>query len=597
MSLMDRTLKCAAILLVSILWLQGNAVAQLTAPSGGSGISLSTPSLTTTPTIERSSATPSPDALIFDGVINPREYRMGPGDILQMRLWASGEPYSLMVSPENILIIPRLGEFNVQGKTLEQLRDSIKATALQIFKGSKATSQLANGPVSVTLLQPRRILVKVKGEVHAPNVYTLTAGNRADVAVELANKNAIATAATNVTPDVERQRLEYRKQREANRLRPYLGTMDDDDDLSSLRYITVAHADGTSDHVDLVRYNTSHDPRFSPLLREGDVVYVPLKQTRAGEIGVYGAVEAPGLYEFVEGDSLSTMIEAAYGATLNADLSRVELSRTTGTGEDFTTQTIDLAAVKAGRAGDVRLKPGDRIFIRERSEVQPVARVTVRGEVMRPGVYPIKRTDSKLSDIIKAAGGFTPYAFLKGASVVRKPVDNEEKDPTPQEEALQVNRLANLNVEDTANFKLQSQLRDPIVTVDMDKLFKQGDASADITLQDGDVINVPQTSNTVYVWGYVGKKGFIAYKPNEKAEYYIAQAGGYAEGAVESGTRVIKAQTRQWVEPDETTIDPGDEVYVPKHGDFPQGYTLNLITAVGYLTISVASLLLAILRK
>jgi len=537
---------------------------------------------------------PNPEAMIFDGAIDPKEYRMGPGDMLQMRLWTTGEPYSLMVSPENVLIVPRIGEFDVKGKTLDEVRTQIKERALEVFKGARDRAGFADGPVSLTLLQPRRIIVKVKGEVKQQSVFMLTAGNRADVAIEMANKSAVSNSPVIGNADLERQRLEYKKLRESNKMRPFLGNTTED--LSSLRYITVSHSDGTTDRMDLLRYNATHDSRFAPLLREGDVVNVPFTRTMTAAVGIYGAVQSPGLYEFVPGDSLWAMITAVYGPTLNADLSKVELTRMKGSGDDFTVQVVDAAAIRDHRASDIALQSGDRVFVRESIDVRPVARVIVKGEVLQPGVYPIRRSSSKLSEVIHDAGGFTSYAFLKGAAVLRKPLDYIDQDATPLEEALQVNRLANLGVEDTANFRLQSQLRDPVVTVDMYRLFHDGDSSADVTLSDGDVIYIPSTPNTVYVWGYVGKKGYITYKPGEKLDYYIAQAGGYAEGSVKSGTRIIKAQTRQWLEPDDTMIEPGDEIFVPKQGDYPQGYTLNLVTAIGYLLISAATLAITILR-
>ena len=88
------------------------AKAQLTSPGGGMS-SMPVPTLTQ-PSLERSVITPSPDALIFDGFIDPAEYRLGPGDILAYRSWNNNETATLMVSVDMFLVVPRIGEFSVK---------------------------------------------------------------------------------------------------------------------------------------------------------------------------------------------------------------------------------------------------------------------------------------------------------------------------------------------------------------------------------------------------------------------------------------------------------------------------------------------------
>jgi protein involved in polysaccharide export with SLBB domain len=148
-------------------------------------------------------------------------------------------------------------------------------------------------------------------------------------------------------------------------------------------------------------------------------------------------------------------------------------------------------------------------------------------------------------------------------------------------------RLANLDVEDTANFRVQTMVRTGDVKVDMQRLLKDGDPSADVLLRDGDMIVIPTAPNTVYVWGYVGRMGYLPYVENGDVDHYVHAAGGYAPGAVPSDTRIIKAQTKQWVEPNKTTIQPGDEIYVPKEGDFPSNYTLNVVGAIAGITSTI----------
>ena len=561
--------------------------AQLTAPS--SSATMTVPTLSGS-VPDKASAQISPEAMIFDGAVNPHEYRMGPGDVLQYRSWTSNDAQQLMISADQLLVIPRIGEFTVKGKTLEQVKDEVRTHVITLFKKSKAAVDSSQNLFTLSLTQPRRIFVSVLGEVTKPGMYTYTGGTRAVVAINVADR---PIERTTVLGDQVFQREQEKRKREQNRLRPYLG--EGNEKTASLRNIIVTHNDGTTDRIDIPRFNATRDPRFCPLLREGDVIYVPFNKPLGGQIGVYGAVNQPQDFEFIEGDSLWGMISAALGPTPTADITRVELIRMSSNGESYTPQIIDCAAIKTGRSPDIKLEAGDRIFVRDNPDLRELSRVVVKGEVLHPGVYPIHRTNTKLSEVIKQAGGFTPYAFLAGGTLTRQRLDIDNKDITTEDEAKLVGRLSNLAVEDTANFRTLTEVREGYVATDMKRLFEKNEASADVTLRDGDVISIPATPITVYVWGYVGSGGYIPYNQGAGVNYYINASGGYAEGAVIKGTRIIKARTRRWAKPDETTIEPGDEVYVPKEKLYPDDYSLRITqTQVSIISAIVGTLLTAI---
>lgn len=554
-----------------------NAKAQLTAPASSG--SMTVPNLSAS-VPDKASAQISSEAMIFDGAVNPHEYRMGPGDILQYRSWTSNDGQQLMVSTDELLIIPRIGEFSVKGKTLEQVKEEIREHVVTLFKRTKGVSDSSQNLFSLALTQPRRIFVSVLGEVTKPGVYTYTGGTRAVVAISVADRPLEHTA---VFGDEAFQREQEKRKREQDRLRPYLG--EGNEKSASLRNIIVTHNDGTTDRIDIPRFNATHDSRFCPLLREGDVINVPFKRPFAGQTGVYGAVNSPQDFEYLEGDSLWSMIMAALGPVATADLTRIELTRMSADGESYVTQIIDGASIRAGRSPDVQLEAGDRIFVRDNPDLRELSRVVVKGEVLHPGVYPIRRTNTKLSEIVKLAGGFTPYAFLAGGTITRQKLDIDNKDITAEDESKLVGRLSNLATVDTTNFRVLTEVRERYVSVDMKKLFGRNEASADVTLRDGDVISIPATPNTVYVWGYVGSVGYIPYQAGAKVDYYVNAAGGYAEGSVKKGTRIIKARTRRYASPEDTEIEVGDEIYVPKEGTYPPDYSLQRTgTIVGLIS-------------
>jgi len=66
--------------------------------------------------------------------------------------------------------------------------------------------------------------------------------------------------------------------------------------------------------------------------------------------------------------------------------------------------------------------------------------------------------------------------------------------------------------------------------------------------------------------------------------------------ADDAGTRVIKSLTREWVEPSDTMIEPGDFVWVPKEIRYPTSYYLNLISQAASFISVVLSMTVIILQ-
>ncbi|MFI5202666.1 MAG: SLBB domain-containing protein, partial [Candidatus Kapaibacterium sp.] len=201
--------------------------------------------------------------------------------------------------------------------------------------------------------------------------------------------------------------------------------------------------------------------------------------------------------------------------------------------------------------------------------------------------------ETTLSEVVREAGGLTQAAYPAAGVLLRHGYDERLTAGTP-EEVAQIKRLENLGVSDTANFQRQIAMRPPTVDVDMEKLLLQGDHSADVTLNDGDEIDIPTQPTTVYVYGFVNNAGFVQYQKNAPLRYYIAQAGGFANGAEESETAVIKLRSKAWMNASDTKIEPGDEIFVPKVPDFPENYALQNTIAVSGLLMGFASFVISI---
>ncbi|HEY3876451.1 MAG TPA: SLBB domain-containing protein [Candidatus Kapabacteria bacterium] len=561
-----------------------SARAQFTAPAGSKSAlpEITTPKITGPPT--------STEGMTFESAIDPAEYHLGPGDVFEMHYWTSGETFYPAISADNMLLLPNVGAFNIKGKTFAELQDAVNQKIAQSFKNLNPDQP----PISLVLYQPRKIFVTVKGDVENPGVYALSAATRPDIAIDLANKVDIApqSAFNSMQPSIAT--IQKNSEKGLQSVFGVRGTVP-----ASERYITVTHNDGTTDRIDLVRYNGLHDEHAEPPLREGDIIHVPLRQMNAASIGVYGAVVSPGDFEYVSGDSLSTAIRYALGVTANADLHHIELTRTGVDGTPDAPKILDLTAIEAHQAPDLPLLPNDRIIIRALPSEHLAAVVDLRGEVAQPGVYPIADGKTTLSDVIKMAGGLTANAYPAAGTVLRHTYAESLEAGTP-EDIQRSTRLEDLSVADTGNFSRQLSMRRPAVSVDMKRLFVDNDRSADIPLSDGDVITIPKQPTTVYVFGFVNNAGYVSYQKDAPLNYYIAQTGGYANGADKSETAIIKLSTKAWGDPSDAKIEPGDEIFVPKEPDHSEQYNLAVwaaIVAAAGAVIAGISLYVNITRK
>ena len=215
--------------------------------------------------------------------------------------------------------------------------------------------------------------------------------------------------------------------------------------------------------------------------------------------------------------------------------------------------------------------------------------VSIEGEVRRPWTYTLP-PGSTLSTLIVAAGGFTDNAFLRGAILTR--VATREA----QEADLRgiVARIEAETVPATAPdnavrplIELLSSLR-PYgripVRLSHPRLLKG--TPADLPLEEGDVLRVPQKTGTVTVAGALKTAPcaipFAADKPYEE---YIRQAGGHADGAdrehvyllrTDGTTALLSLGFIRWnpaasrwevtaLTGGPPAVGPGDTIVVPRH--------------------------------
>ncbi|MDI6780365.1 MAG: SLBB domain-containing protein [Bacteroidota bacterium] len=494
----------------------------------------------------------------LEGTIDPEKYFVGPSDKIAINIWI-GPPvsFNLTVTPEGTLIIPTVGEVKVSDITLAEVK-KIVLTAVK-------KKYIAND-VSITLIEPRPIIVTVSGNVLNSALYTLSSIDRADRAIQAANK------------------LEQRQ------------TYDELNDIlrnMSTRNIVLKRRDGTMHRVDIPKFLATKEDIYNPYLREGDIVIVTRKNPVKNVIGVYGEVNNPNRFEFVEGDLITDAIKIAYGFTRLANIDSIEFSRLSEDGKILTTELISYEDILSGAKENFTLEPGDRLVIKSKLELREDFRVFLDGEVKYPGTHPITKNTTKLSEIINQAGGFTEYASLKMSEVYRRSVSYDE---------INIERIMSMrgsvSPDDSASYLIETELRlqKEIVNVDFEKLFNNKDVSQDIILKDGDYIRIPSTKRTIYVFGQVVSPGHIPLVKDASLDYYISKCGGLTDAARKGDVRIIKGKTKQWLDPDETTIEEGDHIWVPKKPERTFAYYTTVLSQTASILSVVTGMAFIIIQ-
>lgn len=495
---------------------------------------------------------------LLEGAVDANKYIVGPNDIFSLGIWGVvNTPLPLAVSPEGSLIIPSVGEVAVSGLTLSEAKSRVIAAVRKRFISAEIT---------LTLVSPRRFLVTVTGV--GQGTYPTSAIMRASSLIAFIFSDSLSLMKS--------------------------GTMTYERSSFSMRNIKLLRKNGEAQRIDLYKYFSTRDEKYNPFLREGDVITLQKYDWEGKFLAVQGAVQFPGVYEYINGDDLETAIQLVRGVASVANLDSITVSRM-----DPTATRMEKIYLRYDIDKDFQLQPNDRVYVNAFAEVRRDFNVLVLGEVVRPGNYPITLNTTRLSEIINEAGGLLPNSYLPNSEIYRKLdtffIQTKNRDTLENVYTRRLNDIVS-NKEEKESFDQDLLYKIGRVNVDFDKLEK-GDNSQDIILKNGDIIYIADNRKEVYVYGQVNRPGFVPYKEGADAQYYIDAAGGYGERADEDEIRIIKFKTREWLEPSEATIQSSDFVYVPRIIKRDFAYDIDLISKVAGVIVSVITLTLLVIQS
>ncbi|MFC1489855.1 SLBB domain-containing protein [Candidatus Latescibacterota bacterium] len=536
---------------------------------------------------------PEQSSILLDGNVDSSKYIVGPGDLLGIYLWGEIERYyQIRVLPEGYLIIPTVGSINVNGDTIDEVREKIQAGIGKNYSGLE---------VSVFLIEPRRFRLSISGVVYVPGMHEANAFERVsdlmdragiivpgaesvediipqtnDISSPSETEGSVSSGAGNMgqepssTPITNRAGIIGRSQSNllGRRDRSLINSSAESLSMftlgekrgSSSRSIII-HRNGEEIYADMLRFIKLGDMDANPYVNSGDHIEVPQYK---GDITVLGEVNDQGIYEYKDGDRICDLIRFGGGITSVADTSNAELIRFEPDGLSFNRIPIDLYDAMYINPDKTlyRLLESDRLNVRRKFEYKVLYDVAIEGEVITPGQYTIQKNVSTLTDLIKLAGGFTGNENLEEARLIRrssfaaKDMEYERLKPLPVTER---------SAEENDYVRSYQRTFEGSINIDFVKLFRDNDLSNDVILQEGDTIYIPLVREYVNVMGAVKDPGYIKVKEGADLKYYIEKAGGYNWDANKRERSVIKAKTAQRYKTRymKVEIEGGDTIHIP----------------------------------
>lgn len=348
-------------------------------------------------------------------------------------------------------------------------------------------------------------------------------------------------------------------------------------------------------------------------LQPNDVLFIPTKQEMMEEqtITIHGEVNYPGIYKYASNETLEDFVLQAGGLKNSASTVKVDVARRVMNPKALTNDSISAYtysfALKDGFVIDgtpgFHLMPFDEVYVRKSPGFSKQQNVIVDGEVMFSGTYTLQRKDTRLSDVIKAAGGVNDRGYAAGATLVRKINESERKrleaarkmaleqyEQVAAEEAAKTGKSVDItNSERIKKFQIEDTYS---VGIELDKAIANPGSDADIVLREGDRIVVPQYTGTVKISGEVMYPNAVGFVKGKKASYYIDQAGGFNNKAKRGQTYIIYMNGMVAKVSHNAKPMPGCEIVVPAKATTKMSIaeTMTIGTSVASIATMIATL-------
>lgn len=489
------------------------------------------------------------------------DYVLGPGDTLIVNMWGGvSNRLDRVIDRQGQIELPEAGTLMIDGMTIAQAQEAIQKTL---------STQFQNEHVEISLGRVRTVRVYVVGDVQRPGAYDVSSmstplsalyaaggptsrgslrileqyrGNQLVRKIDLydfllkgvrSNNDRLLPGDTILVPPVGPQVTvegmvhrpaiyELNGEKTLNQVLELAGGVLA---TASLKQINVsrivAHQRRTMLSLELPANPAELSQKLANFKVQGgdDVVIAQILPYNQQAVYLEGHVYRPGRYPYHDGMTITDLVHS-YQDVLPEPADHAELVRLMP--PDFKPETISFNLHDALIGNDsFLLEPFDLIHLFGRYEID-APRVSIDGEVLRPGQYPMSH-GMTVAGLVRMAGGFKRSAYRDEADLSSYVVENGQKV------------LVNHRV------------------VAVEKAL-DGDKSADVALKPGDVVSIRQLAGwqdigaSVTINGEVEHAGSYGIEDGERLSSVLKRAGGFTAGAYPAAAVLERVQVRELAE-------------------------------------------------
>ncbi len=426
---------------------------------------------------------------------------------------------------------------------LQVIRFNLKGQAMIEDLDSKVygSTLLGDGDVAIAhiIQQPIQNKVQVDGHVFRPGIFEWTDG---------LNVAKLVEKAQGLPSDAYLQRAELFRS------------------LLEKATFRLNEALSSRSSEEIIPLNLSHElsGKESTPVRPGDrlVVYSLEQVQTMPSVEVVGSVNLPGDYPLY---GKTRVADILFLAQLNESsyMLRGEIHRRGSGGIEVLPFHLE-NAIKEDFKENLLLENGDIISIFSDPERMNEGKVYLQGMVQFPGTYPFQMGE-RLADVLKRAGGIRQEGYLRAARFLRQSVRERQILARDEYIAQERSRLESLKVEITQQEIDDKERKRSLSGVDQVTTLVDRLAGSDIlgriqldfrgvstleeikisemniSLEDGDVFEVPGIPSEVTILGQVYSPSTVLHRKNLKLNDFLSLAGGFTEFAHKESIYILKA--------------------------------------------------------
>ena len=302
----------------------------------------------------------------------PSNYSLAAGDEVIVNLWgATEEQYQINVTPDGYIRLEGVGLVKVGGKTVKEASDHIKTYLSSRFEG------IASGDikVNVSLGNIRSITVNIAGEARVPGTYNLPSLSTLFNAIYVAGGI---------------------------------------NSIGSMREVELFREGKKMATLDIYEYMLKGNTGINVPLKDNDLIVIKPYQNL---VQIAGAVKRPMTYELKDSENMADLLKFTGGFNGLAYNQKLSVDRS-ATGRAKQIFTVD----KVGYPYFVMMDR-DSVTVSRINTEKFENKISIEGAVWQPGNYQVSDSISTLKQLIIAADGIMPEAYLGRAIIQRQHED------------------------------------------------------------------------------------------------------------------------------------------------------------------------------